>query len=97
MKASEGTRGTSFSSGRQVTFTVTGLANNDFSRTADLVMNVPYTRMNETMRMLQRMGGKITAVAMSGGDIAAATAPLRKIGSRSSSAKAAKAEAKTEE
>ncbi|MEB3276622.1 MAG: phycobilisome linker polypeptide, partial [Cyanobacteriota bacterium] len=71
MKVSAGTRGTSFSSGRQVTFTVTGLANNDFSRTADLVMNVPYTRMNETMQMVQRMGGKITEVAVSGGDIAA--------------------------
>ena len=30
-------------------------------------MNVPYTRMNETMRMVQRMGGKITGVHVSGG------------------------------
>ena len=67
MKVSAGTRGTSFNSGRQVTFTVTGLANNDYSRTADLVMNVPYTRMNETMRMVHRMGGKITAVNVTGG------------------------------
>lgn len=81
MKVSAGIRGTSFASGRQVTFTVTGLANNDFSRTADLVMNVPYTRMNETMRMVQRMGGKITAVNVSGGDISSQTAsagPKRK-------------------
>ena len=81
MKVSAGIRGTSFASGRQVTFTVTGLANNDFSRTADLVMNVPYTRMNETMRMVQRLGGKITGVNVSGGDIATATAapaPKRK-------------------
>ncbi|MEB3201913.1 MAG: phycobilisome linker polypeptide [Synechococcus sp.] len=69
MKVSAGTRGTSFSNGRQVTLTVTSLANNDFSRTADMVMNVPYTRMNETMRMVQRMGGKITGVAVSGGDL----------------------------
>ena len=67
MKVSAGTRGTSFNSGRQVTFTVTGLANNDYSRTADVVMNVPYTRMNETMRLVQRMGGKITAVNVTGG------------------------------
>ena len=81
MKVSAGIRGTSFVSGRQVSFTVTGLANNDFSRTADLVMNVPYTRMNETMRMVQRMGGKITGVSVSGGDIStetAAAAPKRK-------------------
>jgi len=30
-------------------------------------MNVPYTRMNETMSMVQRMGGKITGVHVSGG------------------------------
>jgi len=75
MKVSAGIRGTSYASGRQVTFTVTGLANNDFSRTADLMMNVPYTRMNEAMRMVQRMGGKITGVNVSDGDIATATAP----------------------
>ncbi|MEB3308171.1 MAG: phycobilisome linker polypeptide [Cyanobacteriota bacterium] len=70
MKVSSGSRGTSFASSRQVSFTVTGLANNSYSRTADLVMNVPYTRMNETMRMVQRMGGRITGVTVSGGDMA---------------------------
>jgi phycocyanin-associated rod protein len=96
MKVSAGTRGTSFTSGRQVTFTVTGLANNDYSRTADLVMNVPYTRMNETMRMVQRMGGKITGVSVSGGDLAAAAPAPRKSTSRASSSKAAKAKASEE-
>lgn len=86
MKVSAGTRGTSFSSGRQVTFTVTGLANNAYSRTADTVMNVPYTRMNETMRMVQRMGGKIVSVAVNGGDLSAGKAPRNNSG-RSSSAK----------
>ncbi len=75
MKVSAGTRGTSFNSGRQVTFTVTGMNNIDYSRTADMVMNVPYTRMNETMRMVQRMGGKITGVTVSGGDLEAKKAP----------------------
>ena len=87
MKVSAGIRGTSFASERQVTFTVTGLANNDYSRTADLVMNVPYTRMNETMRMVQRMGGKITGVNVSGGDLSTATAsaaPKRKAPNQSS-------------
>jgi phycocyanin-associated, rod len=79
MKVSAGNRGTSFSSGRQVTFTVTGVNNNDFSRTAEMVMNVPFTRMNEAMRMVQRMGGKITGVSVNGGDLtAAAPAPARK-------------------
>jgi phycocyanin-associated, rod len=79
MKVSAGTRGTSFNSSRQVTFTVTGVNNNNFSRTADMVMNVPFTRMNEAMRMVQRMGGKITGVSVNGGDLAAAApAPARK-------------------
>jgi phycocyanin-associated, rod len=79
MKVSAGTRGTSFSSSRQVTFTVTGVNNNDFSRTAEMVMNVPYTRMNEAMRMVQRMGGKITGVSVNGGDLTATKpAPARK-------------------
>ncbi|MBM5823398.1 MAG: CpcD/allophycocyanin linker domain-containing protein [Cyanobacteria bacterium K_Offshore_surface_m2_011] len=79
MKVSAGTRGTSFSSGRQVTFKVTGVNNNDFSRTADMVMNVLYTRMNEAMRMVQRIGGKITGMNVHGGDLAAAkAAPARK-------------------
>ena len=78
MKLSAGTRGTSFNNGRQVTLTVTSLAKNDYSRTADIVMNVPYTRMNETMRMVQRMGGKITGIAVNGGDSGSAPAPARK-------------------
>ena len=79
MKVSAGTRGTSFSSGRQVTFTVTGVSNNDFSRTADMVLNVPFTRMNEAMRMVQSMGGKITGVNVNGGDLTSSKpAPARK-------------------
>jgi phycocyanin-associated rod protein len=66
MQVSSGIRGTGINSDRQVAFTVTGLNNNDYSRTADVVMNVPFSRMNETMRLVQRMGGKITAVNVSG-------------------------------
>ncbi|MFM9109482.1 MAG: phycobilisome linker polypeptide [Prochlorococcaceae cyanobacterium] len=67
MKVSAGSRGTSSSSSRQVSISVTGLAQNDFVRSSDCVMRVPYSRMNETMRMVQRMGGRITAVDVSGG------------------------------
>jgi phycocyanin-associated rod protein len=78
MKVSAGTRGTSFTSGRQVTIQVTGLANNDYARRADCVMQVPYTRMNETLRLVHRLGGKVTHVSVSGGDLAeAAAAPAK--------------------
>ncbi len=68
MKVSAGSRGTSSTSSRQVSISVTGLAQNDFVRSADCVMRVPYSRMNETMRMVQRMGGRITAVDVTGGE-----------------------------
>ncbi|MEB3242492.1 MAG: phycobilisome linker polypeptide [Cyanobacteriota bacterium] len=66
MKVSAGTRNTSSSNDRQVTINVTGLARNDFVRSADCVMQVPYTRMNETLRLVHRMGGKVTGVSVSG-------------------------------
>ena len=75
MKVSAGTRGTSSVSGRQVTITVTGLARNDYIRSADCVMQVPYTRMNETMRLVHRLGGRITNVAVSGGGTVTGEAP----------------------
>jgi len=44
-----------------------------------MVMNVLYTLMNEAMRMVQRIGGKITGMNVHGGDLAAAkAAPDRK-------------------
>jgi len=70
MKVSAGTRGSSFSSNRQVTISVTGLVNNDYVRSSDCVMQVPYTRMNDTLRLVNRLGGKVTDVSVSGGDIA---------------------------
>jgi phycocyanin-associated rod protein len=78
MKVSAGTRNTSASNDRQVTIQVTGLSRNDFVRSADCVMQVPYTRMNETLRLVHRMGGKITNVSVTGvsasGEAAAAQA-----------------------
>jgi phycocyanin-associated rod protein len=66
MKVSAGTRGTSVSSDRQVTISVTGIANNAYVRTAETVMKVPYTRMNDTLRLVHRLGGKVTGVTVTG-------------------------------
>ena len=57
---------------------MTCINNNNYSRTADMVLNVPYTRMNEAIRLLQRMDGKITGIAVNGGDSGSAPAPARK-------------------
>lgn len=70
MKVSANARGTGLNSDRQVTLTVTALSNNDYSRTADMVMNIPYSRMGQTMRLINGMGGKITGVHVSGGSSA---------------------------
>jgi phycocyanin-associated rod protein len=67
MKVSANARATGLNSDRQVTLTVTALSNNDYSRTADMVMNIPYSRMGQTMRLINGMGGKITGVHVSGG------------------------------
>ena len=66
MKVSAGTRSTTSSSSRQVSISVTGLAKNDFVRSSDCVMQVPLSRMNETMRLVQRLGGRITEVSVTG-------------------------------
>ncbi|MFN9621820.1 MAG: phycobilisome linker polypeptide [Cyanobacteriota bacterium] len=66
MKVSAGARNTSASNDRQVTINVTGLAHNDFVRSAECVLQVPYTRMNETLRLVHRLGGKVTSVSVSG-------------------------------
>lgn len=80
MKVSATTRSTGINSSRQVSFTVTGMNNNDYSRTADMVMNVPFTRMNETMQLIHSMGGKIVGVEVSGSGqgTSAAGQPARK-------------------
>ena len=69
MKVSAGTRGTSTVNGRQVSISVTGLARNDYVRSADTVMQVPFTRMNETLRLVHRLGGRVTDISVSGGDL----------------------------
>jgi phycocyanin-associated rod protein len=78
MKVSAGTRGSSFSSNRQVTIKVTGLVHNNYVRSSDCVMQVPYTRMNDTLRLVNRLGGKVTDVSVSGGEAGPATPAARK-------------------
>jgi phycocyanin-associated rod protein len=68
MKVSANSRATGINSDRQVCLTVTGVSNNDYSRTAEMVMNVPYSRMNEAMRRVNNMGGKIIGVSVTGPD-----------------------------
>ena len=67
MKVSTGSRISGIDSDRQVSLTITGLNNIDYARTSDVVMNVPFSRMGDTMRRVSRMGGKIVGVSVSTG------------------------------
>jgi len=57
-----GARGSDANSGRLVTLLVTGIARIDYSRTAETVIRVPFTRMNEAMQRINRLGGRIVDV-----------------------------------
>ncbi len=59
-----GARGTDGSSGRLVTLVVTGVANNAYSRTAETVIRVPYTRMNQALQRVNRLGGRVVEVSV---------------------------------
>lgn len=57
-----GSRATQASGSRLVTILVTGVANNAYSRTAETVIRVPITRMNEALQRVGRLGGRVVEV-----------------------------------
>ena len=59
-----GARGSDANSGRLVTLLVTGIAKNAYSRTAETIIRVPFTRMNEAMQRINRLGGRIIDVTV---------------------------------
>ncbi|MCP9929054.1 phycobilisome rod-core linker polypeptide [Cyanobium sp. CH-040] len=60
-----GTRSSDGASGRLVTILVTGVADNAYSRTAETVIRVPFTRMNEALQRVGRLGGRVVEVRVS--------------------------------
>ncbi|MCU0529174.1 MAG: phycobilisome rod-core linker polypeptide [Cyanobium sp. Prado107] len=60
-----GARSSDGSSGRVVTILVTGVADNAYSRTAETVIRVPFTRMNEALQRVGRLGGRVVEVRVS--------------------------------
>jgi hypothetical protein len=60
-----GLRGTSSAANRVATLTVTGLAHNDVVRSGSVVMRVPYSRLNDGLRRVQRLGGRVVQVSVS--------------------------------
>ena len=60
-----GVRSTSDSGSRVVTISATGLADNGYVRSSAYVLRVPYSRMNEALQRVQRLGGRVTDVVVS--------------------------------
>ncbi|MCT0249632.1 phycobilisome linker polypeptide [Synechococcus sp. CS-205] len=52
-------------SGRLVTISATGIANNDYVRSGAYVIRVPFSRMNQALQRVNRLGGRVTNVVVS--------------------------------
>ena len=65
LRVSAGDRSTSGSGARVVTISATGLADNGYVRSSAYVLRVPYSRMNEALQRVQRLGGRVTDVVVS--------------------------------
>ena len=65
LRVSAGVRSTSDSGSRVVTISATGLADNGYVRSSAYVLRVPYSRMNEALQRVQRLGGRVTDVVVS--------------------------------
>ncbi|CAK6694757.1 phycobilisome rod-core linker polypeptide [Synechococcus sp. BA-124 BA4] len=52
-------------SGRVVTISATGLADNSYVRSGAYVIRVPFSRMNEALQRVNRLGGRVTNVVVS--------------------------------
>jgi hypothetical protein len=48
-----------------VTILVTGVADNTYVRSAETVIRVPFTRMNEALQRVGRLGGRVVEVRVS--------------------------------
>jgi hypothetical protein len=64
LRGPAGNRDSSSVAGRVVTISVSGVARNDVVRTADYVIRVPLSRMNEAVRRATRLGGRIREVTV---------------------------------
>ncbi|MFN7229014.1 MAG: phycobilisome rod-core linker polypeptide, partial [Synechococcaceae cyanobacterium] len=61
-------RGTAGGQGRLVTISASGIADNGYCQGGATTIRVPYSRMNEALRRIQRLGGRVEAIAVSGSD-----------------------------
>ena len=49
---------------RTVELQVTGICRQDFIRTSNYTIKVPYSRMSQTLKNINQMGGKVTKVTV---------------------------------
>ncbi|MGB5631714.1 MAG: phycobilisome linker polypeptide [Waterburya sp.] len=61
--------------GRTIAIEVTGVCRQDVVRTSSYTVKVPYSRMSQTIRNINRMGGKIASVSLGGASPVEAATP----------------------
>lgn len=52
--------------GRTITIEVEGVCRQEVMRTSNYTVKVPYSRMSQTIQNINRMGGKVSNISLSG-------------------------------
>ncbi len=61
--------------GRTVAIEVTGVCRQDVMRTSNYTVQVPYSRMSQTIQNINRMGGKVAGISLGGTSAVKASEP----------------------
>ena len=64
LRVSPALRGTNSGAGRLVTIKATGIAENAYVRSGSYVLRVPFSRMNEALQRVNRLGGRVIDVVV---------------------------------
>ncbi len=64
LRVSPALRGTNTSGARLVTIKATGIVDNAYVRSGSYVLRVPFSRMNEALQRVSRLGGRVIDVVV---------------------------------
>lgn len=68
--------------GRTITIEVTGVCRQDVMRNSNYTVKVPYSRMSQTIKNINRLGGKVAGISL-GNTTAESSAPEKPAESKS--------------
>ena len=67
------------SGSRVMTIEVTGVCRQDVARTSNYTVKVPYSRMSQTIKNINRMGGKVANISLGGVAAKTSTEPVAEV------------------